>query len=561
MEGGNFTSGGITYKFDALGQNPQTKEQIIHVTPITTRDFNNFTLDQMKNYDVIVVGIWDFNGGPLDFPSSETVQRVSDYIDQGYGFLLGHDSIGFYYGNDKSYGPIADKFGIKLGTEICLFPTQCSSGTLESKWKHWSREFNVTKRGLLTNYPYQIPSGILPINLTHTCSNAAFGDVWMEMGAIDVPIFESLGDFSEAEATKWENLYGYDETRYGNPHYYLTTYMNTAMVQAGHTNCITTEYERKVIANTIYYLYQKTPLQYSYDNSVTETPKLNNPIINRIGKERSLEIFSENQSEEIHYKVVGQTFDGNTKYSSEDTLFNLVTYPVEYYYVIDKSQSTIITENMSNVHKTKGNITNIENDHVYIHVASIDNFGYISNTTHFFMKADPTNTFTRSNTFTNSNTFTKSNTFNLINKSLYISETITKSMVVEQTILSHSLMLSANTYVAVESVYYKYTIVDLSTVISFYSHFYTYDKNQNSNQEDNNTTTIIMVYVCVAVVAIAVISILVYVIKRSRNIAESSDSNEMTNQDLSFAATLQMRQAEEDPFAKDFREDEYFNKL
>ena len=54
---------------------------------------------------------------------------------------------------------------------------------------------------------------------------------------------------------------------------------NTAMVQTGHRSGKATEYERQVLSNTICYLYQRTPLQYSYDNSVIDMPKLDMPKI------------------------------------------------------------------------------------------------------------------------------------------------------------------------------------------------------------------------------------------------------------------------------------------
>uniref|UniRef100_UPI00261F0AC5 four helix bundle protein n=1 Tax=uncultured Capnocytophaga sp. TaxID=159273 RepID=UPI00261F0AC5 len=43
-----------------------------------------------------------------------------------------------------------------------------------------------------------------------------------------------------------------------NYKYYLTTWNNTAMIQTGHSNGESTEDERKVLANTLFYLKQLT---------------------------------------------------------------------------------------------------------------------------------------------------------------------------------------------------------------------------------------------------------------------------------------------------------------
>ncbi|KAH0798066.1 Ig domain-containing protein [Histomonas meleagridis] len=181
--------------------NFDTQEKIISVTPISSSDFESMSLESMLNYDIIGIGIMDNNGGPYCQPKSETVQRVSQYIDLGYGVLYGHDVVGYFYGNSFGYGQIADKFGIKLGTEQCSVSGYCSPGTLSSSWSHYSNEIKVTKRGLVTDYPYNIPSGVLPINLTHTISNAAFGDVWAEPGEFAIG---SEGSFTEAEIYSWE---------------------------------------------------------------------------------------------------------------------------------------------------------------------------------------------------------------------------------------------------------------------------------------------------------------------------------------------------------------------
>ena len=390
MEGGSYTYNEQTLSSEAFGKFPSSADQVIKVTPISKSEFDLMSLDDMKNYDVIVFGFMDANGLTGAIPTDDAINRVSAYIDLGYGVLFGHGCVGYYFGNNVGYGKIADKFGIKLGTFTCPVSSEyCSDGELSSSWMYVSEQFLVKMRGLPTNYPYQIPSGAVSIIYTHTCMDAAFGDVWMELGEMIPYGGFSIEDLTEAKNYQWA-LEGYSEVRYGNPQYYLTTYRNTGMIQIGHTLGDATDYERQVLANTICYLYQRTSLQYSYDNSIIDTPKLDAPTITRIEGERSVELSCQNASEEILYYVVGRTDDGSATYQSDVTQFNLVSNAVEYYYIIDKTSETIITEEMeSQVSKTKSIIENIADEDVYIHVASVDNFGKLSETSHLLIEKSP----------------------------------------------------------------------------------------------------------------------------------------------------------------------------
>ncbi|KAH0794511.1 bacterial Ig-like domain protein [Histomonas meleagridis] len=515
------------------------------------------SLECMKNYDIIVIGFMDLNGGYDLQPYTQTVQHVSQYIDLGYGVLLGHDAVGYFYGNFNGYGAIADKFGIKLGTESCIVSGYCSPGTLPSNWNHYSTEFKVKKRGLVTNYPYHIPSDVLPINLTHTNSNAAFGDVWVELGEYTTG---TGGNFTEAEAYSWK-LDGYSEVRYGNPHFYLTTYKNTAMIQTGHTLASATLYERKLLTNTIYYLYQRTPLQYSYDNSV-EPKKLNPPKIARIEGERSIKISTDNNNatESINYKVKSNATDG-TSCESLPVQFNLTTYVKEYYYIIDENENTNITEDNANYNKTASDtILNIKDGDLYVHVASMDNFGTLSNTSHLFLSKEPStltfsksNTFTLSNTFSQSNTYTQSNTFTLSNTfsqsntytqsntftlslpfgvsllhsyTLLYSITYTKSITIKTMYLTHSLKdsftyyHSKNTNLEILSytqiIYYEYEIISYSFMRHYYVSFYTLVYINEQKTDKLSTKVLIGIISGSLALVLIIIGMILFLVKKEK---------------------------------------------
>ena len=62
-----------------------------------------------------------------------------------------------------------------------------------------------------------------------------------------------------------------------NHKYYLTTWNNTAMIQTGHSNGNSTEDERKVLANTLFYLKQLTHKTEILDNSARDIADPNKP--------------------------------------------------------------------------------------------------------------------------------------------------------------------------------------------------------------------------------------------------------------------------------------------
>ena len=62
-----------------------------------------------------------------------------------------------------------------------------------------------------------------------------------------------------------------------NHKYYLTTWNNTAMIQTGNSNGASTEDERKVLANTLFYLKQLTHKTEILDNSARDIADPNKP--------------------------------------------------------------------------------------------------------------------------------------------------------------------------------------------------------------------------------------------------------------------------------------------
>ena len=101
-------------------------------------------------------------------------------------------------------------------------------------------------------------------------ANVAKGNVWMEF--IDTERFEADSGWQ-----KEVNCDTLPKTPEYNYKYYLTTWNNTAMIQTGHSQGKSTEDERKVLANTLFYLKQLTHKTEILDNSARDIADPNKP--------------------------------------------------------------------------------------------------------------------------------------------------------------------------------------------------------------------------------------------------------------------------------------------
>ena len=106
------------------------------------------------------------------------------------------------------------------------------------------------------------------IPLTHTNSNGAMGNTWMEIIGTYMAGDGFIQNDNEKQRFIPQNV---------NTKYYLTTWNNTAMIQTGHSNGESTEDERKVLANTLFYLKQLTHKTEVLDNSARDIADPNKP--------------------------------------------------------------------------------------------------------------------------------------------------------------------------------------------------------------------------------------------------------------------------------------------
>ena len=93
------------------------------------------------------------------------------------------------------------------------------------------------------------------------------GNVWMDL--VDGDYWgQNIQSEQQAKNELPENM---------SHRYYLTTWNNTAMIQTGHSSGESTEDERKVLANTLFYLKQLTHKTEILDNSARDIADPNKP--------------------------------------------------------------------------------------------------------------------------------------------------------------------------------------------------------------------------------------------------------------------------------------------
>lgn len=184
-----------------------------------------YLLDEAENYkyDVLVFGSHDSNAfKDLTVKSYEATQK---FVDAGKGVLFGHDTVSNYCGlSHYNFCRFEEQLGIKN-----KYVRDCRI----------SSQVKVVNSGFLTSYP------------------------WKLTGVLNIPPAHTYGQFSGGTlpAIKWmEFQCGYDtdvETGATN-NGYLVSRNSLAMIQTGHSNGQATDDERKILANTLFYLKQLT---------------------------------------------------------------------------------------------------------------------------------------------------------------------------------------------------------------------------------------------------------------------------------------------------------------
>ena len=382
MEGGTVTEGSTVTNFRAYGKNPATGRQIIRVKHVSTREFEA-NPNMIWDYDVMMHGTWDANA--TDQISRPAVEVIGRYIDAGKGALLGHDTIGYRMGKEYGTGLLAERFNLFIGNYVAPVPlTRFDSPTA---WHYGSSKVKINKKGFLTQYPWNLgPVGtVLNVPFSHTTCNAAKDNTWMEFvdgsyypreifGGIDVATTDE-----EARAKLPSNI---------NIKYYLTTWNNTAMIQTGHSSGQSTEDERKVLANTLFYLKQLTKKTEILDNSardIADPNKVSNvtTVVDEVNNVHVKFRKPEDNGSTYEYYVKG--LDGAREFTSDTKSATITTGVKKYKYLIDESPENPSKEQMIEMavdYETKGENELIQIENIsftetpkYIHIYAIDGAG------------------------------------------------------------------------------------------------------------------------------------------------------------------------------------------
>ena len=239
-------------------------------------------------------------------------------------------------------------------------------------WSYSSTKVKISKKGFLTQFPWKLgPVGtILNIPFTHTLANAAKGNTWMEFENPSISIFQ-YGNRLDPSTLPADT----------NHNYYLTTWNNTSMIQTGHSNGQSTEDERKVLANTLFYLKQITHKKDILDNSGEdlENPNKVDTVQTAFNSNNTTSVkFRRPEDKGSTYEYYVKGLDGLREFTSDTKSATITTGVKKYKYAITEGTDEV------QANKWKEKVTSGENEDInlgeitfgstpkYINIVTID---------------------------------------------------------------------------------------------------------------------------------------------------------------------------------------------
>ena len=185
----------------------------------------------------------------------------------------------------------------------------------------------------------------------------------------------------------WQKEVNFDtlpKTPEYNYKYYLTTWNNTAMIQTGHSRGESTEDERKVLANTLFYLKQLTKKTEILDNSARDIANPNNPtnITTAVNEDNTTNIrFRRPEDNGSTYEYYVKGLEGAGEFTSDTKSATITTGVKKYKYQVVEGTAEPAEDGWREVETTGDNeslpIGNINYTGVdtYIHIKAIDGAG------------------------------------------------------------------------------------------------------------------------------------------------------------------------------------------
>ena len=169
-----------------------------------------------------------------------------------------------------------------------------------------------------------------------------------------------------------------------NIKYYLTTWNNTGMIQTGHSNGNSTEDERKVLANTLFYLKQLTHKKEILDNSARDLENPNKPgnISTAVNEDNTTNIrFRRPEDNGSTYEYYVKGLDGAREFTSDTKSATITTGVKKYKYQVVEGTAEPAEDGWREV-ETTGDNENLNIGEVnytgtpkYIHIKSVDGAG------------------------------------------------------------------------------------------------------------------------------------------------------------------------------------------
>ena len=169
-----------------------------------------------------------------------------------------------------------------------------------------------------------------------------------------------------------------------NIKYYLTTWNNTGMIQTGHSRGESTEDERKVLANTLFYLKQLTKKTEILDNSARDLENPNKPgnISTAVNEDNTTNIrFRRPEDNGSTYEYYVKGLDGTREFTSDTKSATITTGVKKYKYQVVEGSADPVEGGWREVETTGDNeslpIGNINYTGVdtYINIKAIDGAG------------------------------------------------------------------------------------------------------------------------------------------------------------------------------------------
>ena len=206
------------------------------------------------------------------------------------------------------------------------------------------------------------------------------GNIWMEL---------TEGDYTAHLVNILDKIYSDEQAKRELPQglnikYYLTTWNNTAMIQTGHSGGQSTEDERKVLANTLFYLKQLTHKKEILDNSARDLENPNKPgnISTAVNEDNTTNIrFRRPEDNGSTYEYYVKGLDGAREFTSDTKSATITTGVKKYKYQVVEGTADPVEDGWREVETTGDNeslpIGNINYTGVdtYINIKAIDGAG------------------------------------------------------------------------------------------------------------------------------------------------------------------------------------------